>query len=146
MLKQIAFLICFLNLSIFACNPVQKKALLNEAKKLYQDNIALDSDISLKLKTLIQRKNQINIQGRVLNSAELAYIDKIESLEEDYSRLKKSIKEYVFLVSPENENKLNTSSKANAKEIFAEQQNLKSTMLRLKKEIEKNFEVEFKSL
>ena len=62
----------------------EDQKLLEEAASIHQQAIEIEEKIKPKMEALIQRKNQINIQGRALTDAEIAFVEKVEQLQTSY--------------------------------------------------------------
>ena len=54
---------------------------LQEAAEVHTEALKIEKEIQSKLEALQQRKNTINIQGRALTEAEIAFVNQVEALE-----------------------------------------------------------------
>ncbi len=136
MLRQIITTIYALLFLVFACNPVQEKASIKEARQIHEEISKIDAQLNEKLKTLIQKKNSINIQGRMLNEKELAFIDQIESLESDYLDWKNQFKQSTADIETQAAESQASSQPVSARKMLDTQETLKAKILEIKKNID----------
>ena len=128
--KLAVLMICMVQ---FSCNPVQKKASLNQAKQIFSEVSSLEVQLNEKLKTLVQRKNSINIQGRILTPREMEFIDEIELLEDHYFEWKKAFKDS----SQDLDSDIQASNQnVPAKQILNTQERLKANIVLLKEKVD----------
>ena len=72
----------------YACGThehAEDDKVLKEAAKIHLDAIAIEKTVKPKLDELIQRKNQLAVQGRELTLEEQNFIAKIDNLQASYN-------------------------------------------------------------
>ncbi len=147
MLRQIMvlpLLVCLLGSS---CNTSKEKTLLRKATKIHEESASIEAGLNEKLKELVQKKNSINIQGRALTTQELTFVDIIENLESAYTDWRKNYQNsssMYNLTADVAQNSpptvLGSSSKVNAKDIYATQLGLHEDITDLKHRVETTYE------
>ncbi|MDX1939628.1 MAG: hypothetical protein SFU99_03705 [Saprospiraceae bacterium] len=78
---------CFLVLlAIFiACGTSKKESPeLHEAGEIHEQAMAIEKDMKAQFEQLVQIKNSINVQGRMLTAAEIAFVEQVEAIESSY--------------------------------------------------------------
>lgn len=83
-LKLIFVGLLFLSANCGSTSEEDQK-LLKEAAAIHLEAVELEQQVKPKLDELIQQKNSINIQGRSLTAQELAFAQKVESIENSYA-------------------------------------------------------------
>lgn len=129
----------FILLLTLACNPVQKKALINEARQIRTEVATLEAEISSRLKPLIYKKNSLNTQGRVLSSKEMTFVNEIEQLENQFFDLKKMLKESHYLLDLSKDVPADFLENQSPRAILNQQKDLKSSILDLKEMISRTY-------
>lgn len=64
--------------------------ILQQAAAIHLDAIKVQEEIAPKLYDLVQQKNSINIQARVLTDEELTFVEKVGVIEESYDWFEKN--------------------------------------------------------
>lgn len=81
--------ILLLGLFVLAANcggsSGEDQKLLEEAGQIHQQALEIEQKVKPRLEALIQEKNRINIQGRALTEAEIAFVNQVEALEKSYA-------------------------------------------------------------
>ena len=84
--KYLLFLL--IGLIFAACNSSDTnegdEKILKEAAKIHLEAIEIEKTVKPKLDELIQRKNQLSIQGRALSSEEQLFINQVDQLQASY--------------------------------------------------------------
>ncbi len=86
MMLQKILRVGFLILLIAACKSTPKdNPALQEAARIHAEAAQIEQALQPQLKELIQRKNSINIQGRALTEEEIAFVEKVNAIENSYT-------------------------------------------------------------
>lgn len=90
--KYLLFL--FIGLILAACNSSNKnegdEKILKEAAKIHIEAIEIEKTIKPKLDELVQRKNQLSVQGKALTQEEQSFIAQVDQLQVSYDYWEKN--------------------------------------------------------
>lgn len=76
---------------LLACKSNQKDAPeLQEAARIHAKALQIEQGLKPQLGELIQLKNSINVQGRALTESEIAFVEKVNSIENSYAYWKEN--------------------------------------------------------
>ncbi|MEM1328644.1 MAG: hypothetical protein AAGI23_21995 [Bacteroidota bacterium] len=79
---------------LVACQSTeQTDAAMEEAGKVHMEIIELEKEVHPKVDAVIERKNQLQVEGRELTEAEQTYISQVESIENSYAYFEENLVE-----------------------------------------------------
>ncbi len=136
MLKKNTWFLFFIVGLLVTCNsPLSESELLAEATNLYKEALDIEKEVKPMLDELIQQRNSLSVQGRMLTDQEKAFIDQVYELESSYESWKK---DHVKVPSAEQGDQDHSSKKGlSAKDMLALQKKFRDNILSIREEAKK---------